>query len=97
MTTRVYSVRKYRDAQPFTVMDDHDAEYYRELGFIVDESIIGDTPVWAKYCLYIGSLIACTLVCNWLFGWDATKAALITIGVVYALLLAMDKYSQLRR
>lgn len=89
-STRVYSVRKYRDSQPFTVMDDYDAEMYRDLGFLVEESVIGDTPSWITRTLFIVFLILGYYGAGYLFGFSAVNAVYITFGCVYAMLLLFN-------
>lgn len=79
---RVYSIRQHTWSQPFTVLDDDEAAYYRDVGFIVDESIISDKVPWITYAMLVCGAFWFYVLGGWWFGWSV-------VNVLYGVVLAM--------
>jgi len=81
--TRVYSVRRLHHDTPFTVIDDIEAEYYRNAGFLVDESIIKDGS--AAYVVLVVAVLIAGFALGWyLFGFADVATVYAAFGFVYA-------------
>ncbi len=83
---RIYSVREYYHSQPFTVIDDREAEYYRNAGFIVDETQIATTAPVVTGALFISMLVAFFILGGYIFGYDLIAKVYLAFAAVYGIL-----------
>ncbi len=89
--SRIYSIRRLHNDQPFTVIDDHEAEYYRDAGFIVTETKLTVPSGKAAVVLFISVLIAGFFLSGYLFGYNVTFTTYLAFGGVYGLMWLVSK------